>query len=113
VRVLADRTEGARCRRGEAHARQEATDPRRTVTTTVAVEGSALPVVPVRTSAPVPRDLQAACVREISRLRLRAPLYRGQVVLVDLLGLGVDVVVTRSLPAGRETLLPMSNPASR
>ena len=44
---------GNTCPRGDAYARRECVAPVRTVTGTVAIEGAALPVLPVRTSGEI------------------------------------------------------------
>lgn len=88
---------GNACKRGVEFARQEHADPRRFVATTVAIEGAALPRLPVATADAVPKaEVQALC-QALHALRLRAPIEMGQVVLADALGTGVDVIATRSL----------------
>ena len=47
---------GNTCKRGDAYARAECTHPERMVTSTVKVEGGRLPVVPVKTSSPIPKE---------------------------------------------------------
>ena len=44
---------GNSCPRGKIYAESELTQPVRTVTTTVAIEGAAIPRCPVRTTLPV------------------------------------------------------------
>ena len=46
---------GQSCKKGEVFARQEHTDPRRVVTTTVAVAGGLWPRLPVKTEGDVPK----------------------------------------------------------
>ena len=41
---------GNTCKRGDSYARKECVAPVRTVTGTVAIQGAALPVLPVRTN---------------------------------------------------------------
>lgn len=90
---------GFSCKRGKEYAIQEHTDPRRVVTTTVAVTGGALPRLPVRSAGTVPKGLvrDACCV--LRDVKLRAPVRMGDVVLTDVLGTGVDVIATRDMPA--------------
>ncbi|MCB9373818.1 MAG: DUF1667 domain-containing protein [Microthrixaceae bacterium] len=88
---------GFSCRRGERFARQEHTDPRRTVTTTVAVTGARIPRLPVRTAAPLPKGLVRALCDRLASVRVAAPVRRGEVVLADALGSGIDVVASRDL----------------
>ncbi|MDH3706267.1 MAG: DUF1667 domain-containing protein [Acidimicrobiia bacterium] len=89
---------GSRCRRGDRYAAQEHTDPRRVVTTTVAIAGSRWPRLPVRTLGDVPKDLVRRAVRDLGQVRLTAPIRMGDVVVDDLLGTGVAVAATRDAP---------------
>lgn len=89
--------EGFGCKRGKVYAEEELTSPRRTLTTTVRVAGGTLSLVPVRTQGSIPKALMRACMDELSRVELAAPVRAGQVVIRDILGTGVDVVATRGV----------------
>jgi CxxC motif-containing protein len=88
---------GNACKRGDTFARQEHADPRRFVTTTVAIAGAPWPRLPVATAEAIPKDLMQQLCEALHALRLEAPVELGQVVLSDALGSGIDVVATRSL----------------
>ena len=88
---------GNACKRGVEFARQEHADPRRMVTTTVAIRGAPLPRLPVATAQALPKDRVVDLCRALHQLRLEAPVAIGDVVMADALGTGVDVVATRSL----------------
>ncbi len=90
---------GFSCRLGREFAVQEHTDPRRLVTTTVAVDGGRWPRQPVKTTAAVPRGSVRAVSQALAGVRLTAPVGLGDVVATDVAGTGVDVVATRSMPA--------------
>lgn len=90
---------GASCTHGERYARQEHVDPRRAVSTTVALAGANVARLPVRTARPVPKGRVREVVRAVRRIETRAPVRRGQVVLDDVAGLGIAVVATRTFPA--------------
>jgi CxxC motif-containing protein len=93
---------GASCDRGAKYAAQELLDPRRQLSTTVPIEGARAARLPVKVSRPIPRDRVLEAVRAIHRLRARAPVRCGEVLLQDLLGEpGVSVVATRSIDAIR------------
>mgnify|MGYP001068766426 CR=1 FL=1 len=88
---------GYSCKRGVRFAEQEFHDPRRDISTTVAIEGAHWARLPVKTAAPIPKaQVQALCER-LHELQLEAPVRMGDVVLADALGTGVDVVATRDL----------------
>jgi len=89
---------GQSCKKGDVFARQEHTDPRRVVTTTVAVRDGLWPRLPVKTQGDVPKAKIVEVCRLLHRLELEAPVTMGQVIVADVLGTGVDVVASRDLP---------------
>jgi CxxC motif-containing protein len=88
---------GFHCRRGERYGRQEHVDPRRPLSTTVWIEGAMVRRVPVRTVEAIPKDRVLPAALALRGVRVRAPVHRGDVVLADVVGTGVDVIVTRDL----------------
>ena len=85
---------GNACKKGEEYARNEVTAPKRTVTSIVRVTGGKNPVVSVKTKEEIPKEKIAACVEEINRTALKAPVSLGQIVIADVAGTGVDIVAT-------------------
>lgn len=90
---------GHSCRRGESYARQEVTDPRRMVSTTVACPSGLWPRLPVKTAAAVPRDKALDVVRALHGLQVEAPVSLGDIIREDIAGTGVAVIATRSMPS--------------
>jgi len=89
---------GNDCRRGEKYAKQEFTDPRRSLSTTVAISGAVWERLPVKTTVEVPKHRVMEAARTIHEIRCRAPVEIGQVLLEGLLGeVGLDVIATRSM----------------
>jgi len=89
------RVEGALCQRGVEYARQEIVEPRRIVMTVVRVRGGDLPVVSVKTSAPIPKECIEKVMMATASLEVEAPLEVGSVVLEDICG--AKLVATRSV----------------
>ncbi|MCI7041054.1 MAG: FAD-dependent oxidoreductase [Lachnospiraceae bacterium] len=85
---------GNTCKKGEEYARNEVTAPKRTVTSIVRVSGGKNPVVSVKTKEEIPKEKIAACMEEINRTVLKAPVSLGQVVIADVADTGVDIVAT-------------------
>ena len=85
---------GNTCKKGEEYARNEVTAPKRTVTSIVRVAGGKNPVVSVKTKEEIPKEKIAACMEEINRTALKAPVSLGQIVIADVAGTGVDIVAT-------------------
>jgi CxxC motif-containing protein len=54
-------------------------------------------MVSVRLTGPVPREIVFSILAEIAKLRPQAPVRRGQVLIANVLGAGVDVIATRSV----------------
>ena len=88
---------GNACPRGAAYAKTELTHPTRTVTSTVALSESAIGRVPVKTSAPIPKEKIFDVMAEIQRCGAAAPVACGQVLIKNVLGLDADVVATRTV----------------
>ena len=93
------RVSGNQCEKGDTYGREELLAPKRVVTATVRLAGSTLRRLPVKTHRPLPREHIAALLEAASRLRVSAPVARGQVLLADFLGTGVDLVATRTASA--------------
>ncbi|MBO5112739.1 MAG: DUF1667 domain-containing protein [Lachnospiraceae bacterium] len=85
---------GNTCKKGEEYARNEVTAPKRMVTSIVRVSGGKNPVVSVKTKEEIPKEKIAACMEEINRTALKAPVSLGQIVIADVAGTGVDIVAT-------------------
>ena len=87
---------GQTCKRGEDYARTEIVNPTRNIASTVKVTGGVHPVVPVKTSAPIPKTLIFDCMREINGVTVNAPVKLGQVIIENVLGTGVNIVATNN-----------------
>ena len=85
---------GNTCKRGDAYARSEVTNPVRSLTTSVKVEGGIHPVVPVKSAGPIPKDKMFECMKEINAVTIKAPVKIGDVVIENICGLGVDIIAT-------------------
>ena len=85
---------GNTCKRGDAYARTEMTNPTRSLTSTVKVEGGRHPVVPVKSAAPVPKSMLFDCMKEINKVVVKAPVHIGDTIIENILGTGVSIVAT-------------------
>ena len=92
-------TRGQGCKRGIAFVREELTAPKRMLTTTVQVINGALPLVPVRSAEPLPKEKLLLVARELREVVLEAPVSAHQVVIKNVLNTGVDIVTSRALEA--------------
>ncbi len=88
----------AQCKLAWDFIRSEIFDPRRTVTSTVLVEGADLPLVSVKTDTPVPKHMVLEVMDCLAHVVVRAPVGIGQVIVSDILGTGCNIVATRKVP---------------
>jgi len=96
---------GYECNRGAKYARQEFTDPRRSMSTTVPVSGALRQRLPVKVSGAIHKDRILEAARNIHELQVTAPVEMGQVLIKDFLGeKGIDVVACRSMKRVADTM---------
>ncbi len=88
---------GFTCKKGKKYGAQEHTDPRRTVTTTVGIRGGVWERLPVKTTAPVPKNMVTNVCAALRRVTLSAPITIGSLVLPNVLDTGIDVVAARDM----------------
>jgi CxxC motif-containing protein len=92
---------GNSCKLGLDYVKTEATDPRRTLTTTVKVEGGARPLCPVWSEKPVPKDKVLEIAAILRTISIKAPVNKGRVVLENALGTGINVIAASDIEKGR------------
>ena len=90
--------EGNKCEKSEEFVTQELIEPMRILTTTVRIQGSRWPVVPVRTDKAVPKRLCPRIMKELRRVKLQAPVNMLDVVVRDVLRTGANIIATRTMP---------------
>ncbi|MFX0027699.1 MAG: DUF1667 domain-containing protein [Candidatus Hermodarchaeota archaeon] len=89
--------EGHSCKRGEEYAREEFIAPKRILTTTIRVENGFLPLVPVRSDLPIPKEKLQDTLKEIANKVVKAPIKMGDILLKNVLGLDVNIIASRDL----------------
>ena len=88
---------GHTCNQGEKYVVEEFTHPVRTLTTTIRVQNGVLPVLPVRSEEPIPKDMIKKCVKELGTLTVGAPLRCGDTVCENILNTGVKIIASRDM----------------
>jgi len=86
-----------KCARGEVYGREELLAPKRVVTATCPTDSRLVARVPVKTSAPIGKELINSLLDELYRTEVKAPVRCGDRVMENYGGSGVDVVVTKTL----------------
>ena len=90
---------GNECKKGEAYAIKELTDPTRVLTTTVKINLGIYKRLPVRISGPIPKDKIFPCMKVINKVEVHAPVKIGSVVIENILETGCDLIASRSMKA--------------
>jgi CxxC motif-containing protein len=90
--------EGNKCEKSVEFVTQELIEPMRILTTTVRIQGSRWPVVPVRTDRAVAKRLFPRIMKRLRLVELQAPVNMLDVVLRDILRTGANVIATRAMP---------------
>ncbi len=88
---------GNTCPRGEQYARDEVTNPVRTVTSTVKVEGGVYERVSVKTKSPVPKGKIFEVMKDINKASATAPVHIGDVLIENCANTGIPVVAAREI----------------
>lgn len=88
---------GNSCPRGKVYVLKEMSAPERTLTTSVRVTNREYKVVSVKTSKPIPKDKIFEVMQLVDTLSVQAPVYVGDVISHNPLGLDTDIVITKNV----------------
>ncbi len=88
---------GNTCPRGAKYAKDEVTAPKRMLTSTVAIEGGVLPLLPVVSADVLPKERVLDCAAYLRGVKAQAPVKAGDVIVADILGLGVNIIASRDM----------------
>jgi len=83
---------GNTCPRGEVYAKNECTNPMRTVTTTVKCSDGS--IVAVKTDSPIPKNKVADCMKIVNNFVADLPISIGDVIIEDVYG--SNIVATQN-----------------
>jgi CxxC motif-containing protein len=93
--------EGYGCTRGIQYGKDEYLAPKRVLITTVKINDGVLPVIPVRSKEGIPKQKIFEAIELVNKVSITAPVKMGDVVVSDLLGLGIDVITSRSMESSQ------------
>ncbi len=88
---------GNTCPRGEKYAKDEVTAPKRMVTSVVRVKDGVIAMASVKTSAPIDKAKIFESLDLLKGIELVAPVKEGDIAYKDILGSGVDFIVTKNV----------------
>lgn len=92
-----DKVEGNVCKLGLEYVKDEVTNPRRVVTTTVKVKNGKHPLVPVWTTSAIPKDKIFDLMKLLSVIEVDAPVNINKPVLTNIFNLSIDVVTSNKV----------------
>lgn len=85
---------GNQCNRGLDFSKNEFLHPVRILTTSVKVENSPTPLLPVRSNKPIPKELIMECMKVIKEVKVKAPIKSKDVIISNICGSGADIIAT-------------------
>jgi len=88
---------GNRCKKGKDYAVAEVEHPARILTSTVSARGLKVKMVPVRSDKAVPKERIFDIMKVIRAYHLKKSVSCGDVLLENVLGLGVNIIATRNV----------------
>ena len=88
---------GNKCPRGMEYAKQEIINPMRNIASSVTLVDGTMPLVSVRLTGPIPKAKIMDVMEVIRGASAQAPVKIGDVIVENVLGLGVDVIATRNV----------------
>ncbi len=89
--------EGYTCERGLNYAKEEFTAPKRLLTSTMKVENGFLSMIPVRSDKTILKAQLKQAVKELSKVKLRAPIKMGEVLIKNILGSNANIIASRDI----------------
>ncbi|MDO5690192.1 MAG: DUF1667 domain-containing protein [Tissierellia bacterium] len=88
---------GQECARGDKYAQDELTHPIRSLSSVIPCEGGIHPMLPVRTSCPIPKEQLFAVMRALRKVKAVAPIGEGEVLVQNIANTGADLIATRDM----------------
>ncbi|MHA1730223.1 MAG: DUF1667 domain-containing protein [Promethearchaeota archaeon] len=87
----------ALCKRGIKYGKQEFVMPMRMLITTMKIYKGVLPVLPVRSNEEIPKERIFDAIEVVNQTFVQSPIKMGDCIIENLLGLGVNVIASRSM----------------
>lgn len=88
---------GNSCERGKEYGKNELTDPRRIITSSVKIEGGLYNRLPVKTDKSVKKNDIFKIMEIIKTVRVSAPVKCGDVLVENIAQSGADLISTKNV----------------
>ncbi|NMB07484.1 MAG: DUF1667 domain-containing protein [Tissierellia bacterium] len=95
--------EGNSCNRGFEFGIKEMIEPSRILTGRVMLKNGNMKRLPVKTTGVVPKDKVDEIMFILNNTEVSAPIKRGDVIIKNILGLGIDVIAARKVKSNSLT----------
>lgn len=93
------KTDHNQCKLALDYVTDELFDPRRTLTTSLPVDGGKVPLVSAKTARGLPKNMVLDAMQSLTGIHVTAPVHIGDVIVEDVLGTGIALVATRDVAA--------------
>lgn len=90
---------GNTCKRGDAYARKEVTNPTRIVTSSVRVRNGVLNMVSCKTAEDIPKGKIFDCAKALENVVVDAPVTIGDILIENVCDTGVNIIATKNIAA--------------
>lgn len=88
---------GYTCLRGLSYVKEESTNPKRVVTSTIKVIDSDKLTCSIKTSIAIPKDKIFDVMKMIKNIKLKPPIRMHQVLLHNIFSSGADIITTEEI----------------
>lgn len=88
---------GNACKKGLQFGIQELTKPMRTIASTVKTTDKDNPVLSVRVSKEIPKDMIFTVMQAINKVHVKAPIAIGDTIIQNVCNTGADIIATSPL----------------
>ena len=88
---------GYKCSKGGEYVKNEALDPRRSLTTSVLAVNGEWPLVSVKSMEPIPKKKIFRVLKEIKKIKVKAPVKAGDILIKNVATTGIDIIATKTV----------------
>ena len=88
---------GNSCPKGKEYGLSEVSLPKRMITSTIVVSNGKRKLIPCKTSKPINKKDIFLVMNEINKVRVKAPIKIGDILISNVCNTGVDVISTSNM----------------
>lgn len=88
---------GYRCYNGKQYAQQEMINPRRTLTATLKINNGSIKRLPVKSEAPIQKELMLEIMKIIRVCEVEAPIHISDIIFYNILNTGINIISSKNV----------------